>query len=54
MKAGKKYIIALMAALALYVGATTYTIARLEARLGHMEHFLIHQGYDESRCSARK
>jgi hypothetical protein len=39
------FIVALWVALLLYLASMTYLMADIESRLGHIEHYLAHQGY---------
>ena len=46
------FVVALWVALLLYLASTTYLMADMEVRLGHMEHYLAHQGYAGGSGSA--
>jgi hypothetical protein len=50
MDVHKEYVIALLAALILYLAVTTYNQSDIQLRLGKVEHFLYHQGFDSSHC----
>ncbi len=50
MSVRRPFIIALLVTLLLYIMSLTYNLATIEYRLGGIEHFLTHKGFEGAGC----